>query len=204
MSRKVGVRRGFTLVELLVVVGIIGILIGLLLPALNKARSAAQTAACLGNLRSIGQAMVMYTAENKGWLPGSGWTTGAMFWNFSTSPPTPANPSPAFSVTNSPGLNESSDWIGPLAREMGYKNAIINGNNDIARYDMYRSLGWMICPSYRQMLVAKGSGSDADALPGQGLSYCTALAFLDRPWETFAAVSKTELNGNLVVPADGT
>src|SRR3954462_1696859 len=62
-------RRAFTLVELLVVIGIIALLISVLLPALSKARGRAQTVACLSNLRQITQACVNYTVEYKGSYP---------------------------------------------------------------------------------------------------------------------------------------
>lgn len=61
-------RRGFTLVELLVVIGIIALLISILLPALNKAREASRVAACLSNLRQLGTIHTNYVAENHGYV----------------------------------------------------------------------------------------------------------------------------------------
>jgi len=62
-------RKAFTLVELLVVIAIIALLISILLPSLTKARMAAGSVACLSNMRNIGNAILMYTADNKGVMP---------------------------------------------------------------------------------------------------------------------------------------
>ena len=100
-SRRVS-RVAFTLVELLVVIGIIALLISILLPSLNRARRAAQQAVCLSNLRQIAMAAYNYAVDNRGdCVPSAvnaGWyasdtidgATGpaAMSWNYEYVQPT--------------------------------------------------------------------------------------------------------------------
>jgi prepilin-type N-terminal cleavage/methylation domain-containing protein/prepilin-type processing-associated H-X9-DG protein len=74
--------KAFTLVELLVVMGIIAILVGILLPVTSRAMDSARSAACKSNLRSIYQATAVYAADNRGYLPygfywsQTNWATG--------------------------------------------------------------------------------------------------------------------------------
>jgi prepilin-type N-terminal cleavage/methylation domain-containing protein len=63
------IRRAFTLVELLVVIGIIAILVSVLLPALSRARAAANETQCMSNQRQIAMALMMYQNEQKGFFP---------------------------------------------------------------------------------------------------------------------------------------
>lgn len=62
-------RQAFTLIELLVVIGIIAVLIGILMPALTKARQQANSMSCLSNLHNMANAMSMYFIQNKNSFP---------------------------------------------------------------------------------------------------------------------------------------
>ncbi|MCG3177976.1 MAG: hypothetical protein BIFFINMI_00299 [Phycisphaerae bacterium] len=64
-----GDRRGFTLIELMVVIGIIALLIGILMPSLGAAREVARSAKCASNLRQLGLAAAMYLKDNNGQFP---------------------------------------------------------------------------------------------------------------------------------------
>ena len=71
---------GFTLVELLVVIGIIAVLIGILMPVLSKARASANRAVCLSNIRQLGVGILMYCNDNKGWFPTCAvWEVGSAY-----------------------------------------------------------------------------------------------------------------------------
>src|SRR5687768_2541416 len=99
-------RLGFTLVELLVVIGIIAVLISILLPSLNKAREAANSVVCLSNLRQVGMSVQIYAGQYKDTLPDS-----LSQW--------PA-PRPTYSVYNLEYCH-SPVWWYLLTQELGMK-----------------------------------------------------------------------------------
>jgi len=111
---------GFTLVELLVVIGVIAVLIAILLPALARARRSAETVTCSSNLRQIGMSFRMYSDVNKGYLP----TVGYSMPTFVTLWSTLINPYLAKTEGKLPGM----DYMRCTAMTRGapYDLAIIN------------------------------------------------------------------------------
>src|SRR5215216_1094603 len=100
MSKRLSNGRfgGFTLVELLVVIGIIALLISILLPSLAKARRSANSVKCAANLRSIMQAVHMYASQNRDAFPGGALTTGRFLFDGGW------NTNPAYSNSSCPDI----------------------------------------------------------------------------------------------------
>ena len=158
---------GFTLVELLVVIGIIALLISILLPSLNQARKSANAVVCSSNQRQILQGMQLYVSNNGGAIPGSNLTSTIGLMSDTT-----------LDNTNLPNRLGTFDWITPIAEEMGIE--FNKGPTQADRADRYADLlsnGVFVCPSNTALSTAftGAGGQDIGAQPY--LSYSTGLLF---------------------------
>ena len=76
------IKKNFTLVELLVVVAIIGILVSILLPSLDKAREKTRSAVCKSNLKQIGVAALMWSSDNNDKTLAAAWHINNPAWTW--------------------------------------------------------------------------------------------------------------------------
>ena len=134
-------RVGFTLVELLVVIGIIALLISILLPALGKARKAALEAVCMSDLRQWGIGIAIYADQSHGYLPQKG--------------PDGSAPSPSANFFGSPtsgvmGIDDPSVWfnaIPPMVNGKSYYQVLLDDYNGLTTAPIEGQHSIFMCPS---------------------------------------------------------
>ena len=160
-GRGRSLRLGFTLVELLVVIGIIALLIGILLPTLSRARQSARTVACLSNVRQLGQAAIGYASDAKGTLP-----HGNVIFNAGSVRP-----------NNGAGRVEYSRWEHLLSQYMGVGEGFIT--NTITSPDSH----------YAEVLMCPEAPSEYSFVRVQYAP--NAAAMPERDWEAINAGGAT-------------
>ncbi len=135
---------GFTLVEMLVVIAIIGVLVGLLLPAVNAARERGRQAQCMNNLKQLGLAAINFESRRQRYpgaqellLPGTA---------------TQANP----------GYNKPASWMTLLLEDLDRSDIMERWNSAVIPYthkDLKPSLDFAVCPSSNTTLADEGPTS---------------------------------------------
>ena len=156
-------KRAFTLVELLVVIGIIALLISILLPTLSSARRAAASAKCAAQMREIGNAFQMYANESKGWYPPAQLKPkSGVFYNID------GVNYPSFSATTS-AAGYNAMWFNFIAK---YVTKYKSGGAIVTNQDAQIQRGTIIwgCPSWEGYNLSSNIGGISTVQTGFGMN----------------------------------
>ena len=148
-------RHGFTLVELLVVIGIIALLIGILLPALNRAKEAARLVACSNTCRTMAQAAMLHANDHKGYFQLAGLEWAGSAWGGNSSPAgLQDSTQKKYTYFSDNGAPKPAPMSVALALELKVKVPTDNGTS-MTQY--------MLRPEFRRLFQC---ASHEDVLPG--------------------------------------
>lgn len=156
---KKNLKKGFTLVELLVVISIIAMLLAIIMPALGKAKEKASQKVCMVNLKNIGQAMLMYSSDNRDYFPDP-ITLGGVYTAITATNKPPHNVS-VYGFRARPGWKDPSD---PRSLCERYGLAAVLGKSDYygkspkGAYLDGQSKVW-VCPSITRFKIKLKDGN---------------------------------------------